>query len=297
MKIFSKIIKKNKEKFLRTISTIRSNFFVPWLLDLIRDNTDENERIHLYLNEIKYVTDKITQMKIFLQQMEELVEPEERFLLPSFEKGYGPETERVSYQQMYVNFNIKEGDKVLDIGSGAYPFPYATHLADLYEEETTHRAEPIIKDKRPFKVCNIEALPYRDKEFDFVYCSHVLEHTTHPEKACEEIMRVGKRGYIETPTRMSDIMLNFTRLKDHHKWYVNLLGDTLFFFEWPEKEKRDTGFNEFFKMLHSKYKNPFQELYHKNRDLFVNILLWENKFHYFVFNKNGQLMATNSKFI
>ncbi|MDB9308489.1 hypothetical protein PN478_01160 [Dolichospermum circinale CS-534/05] len=44
-------------------------------------------------------------------------------------KGRGMEQERFSYQKQYINFDIKEGEKVLDIGSGGYPFPLATHLA------------------------------------------------------------------------------------------------------------------------------------------------------------------------
>ena len=36
-------------------------------------------------------------------------------------------------------------------------------------------------------------------------------------EACREIMRIGGRGYIETPTRTSDIMFNFTKLKGHHR--------------------------------------------------------------------------------
>lgn len=226
-----------------------------------------------------------------------LVGPEDRYLVPIMEKGEGPEKDRFSYQKEYVDFKIREGEKVLDIGFGAYPFPYATHLADLYENETTHRVEPIARDGRPFDLCDIERLPYKDTEFDFVYCSHVLEHVLDPARACEELMRVGRRGYIETPTRTSDIMLNFTRLAGHHRWYISIAGSTLFFFEWPDVERRDTGCNDFFKMLHSIYKNPFQNLVRANRNIFTNMMLWEGRFYYFVFDKNGDLIATNKVYV
>jgi hypothetical protein len=68
-----------------------------------------------------------------------------------------------------VDLNIKEGDRMLDIGSGAYAFPYVTYIVDVYEEETTHRREPLVRDDRPFELCNIEGLPHHDKEFDFIY--------------------------------------------------------------------------------------------------------------------------------
>ena len=72
-------------------------------------------------------------------------------------------------------------------------------------------------------------------------------------------MRVGRRGYIETPTRVSDIMFNYTHLRDHHRWHVNRIGTTLVFMEWESAERRDTQVNEFFHMAKSKYKNPFQD--------------------------------------
>lgn len=212
-------------------------------------------------------------------------------ILPTLpRKGYGPELDRYSYQINYVNFSIKLGEKVLDIGSGGYPFPLATHLADLYEGSTTHRAEELKRDNRPLTCCSVEQTPFQDKEFDFVYCSHVLEHVSDPAKACREIMRIGKRGYIETPSKLSDVMFNFTKLHDHHKWHVQLLSNTLIFLEWQDAERRDLGTDHFFHQFHSKWGNPFQELVHKNRDLFVNMLLWEEKFNYIVIDKNGEIL-------
>jgi len=254
------------------------------------------ERVRVHLKEIEKAVDKERRLRIYRNEVARWIESEEQVLIPTLEKGRGPEKDRYyTYQQQYVSFDIEAGEKVLDIGSGAYPFPYATHLADLYEEGTTHRAEPLLKTGLPFQTCDIERLPYKDKEFDFVYCSHVLEHVKDPARACDELMRVGKRGYIETPTRLSDIMLNFIRLKDHHRWHISLLDKTLVFMEWADKERRDTGINDFFVMLHSKYKNAFQDLVHNHRDLFANMLLWHESFYYYVFDKYGTLVATNKK--
>lgn len=207
--------------------------------------------------------------------------------------GRNKEIDRFSYQKQYINFDIKEQDKVLDIGSGGHPFPLATHLADFYEFETTHRSDELKRDHRPFTACNVESTPFTDKEFDFVYCSHVLEHVENPAKACEELMRISKRGYIETPTKTSDIMFNFARIPNHHKWHTQLLADTLVFIEWVDKEKRDIETNYFYEQFHSQWANPFQDLVYKHRDLFYCMMLWESNFNYLVINKKGVVISSN----
>ena len=262
-------------------------------------SVDSNKRSRVYRACLKRVGNAISReerMGIYRDELLGLVEAEERFIIPSFEKGRPPDHDRFhAYQQQYVLFKIQEGEKVLDIGSGGYPFPSATHLADLHLNGTSHRSEPLRKTGLPLQVCDIEKLPYSDKAFDFVYCSHVLEHVADPSRACEEIMRVGRRGYVETPTRLSDIMFNYIRLKNHHLWHVNCVGGTLVFMEWEDRERRDTQIDDFFGMAKSKYKNAFQELFHGHRDLFVNMMLWENHFPYYVFDKEGRLLETNSK--
>lgn len=210
-------------------------------------------------------------------------------------KGPGPYLDRFEYQKQKVNFNISQNEKVLDVGSGSYPFPYATHLADLYCGETVHRSEKFVSDKRPLTVCDISNMPFSDKEFDFVYCSHVLEHIPDPAKACKELMRVGKRGYIETPTRLSDVMLNYTRIKDHHKWHINCIGSMIVFMEWKDAELRDMGTKYFEEELNSLWKNPFQDMFRDNIDLFVNMLMWSEKFDYMIIGKNGEILSTTKK--
>ena len=205
-------------------------------------------------------------------------------------KGRGEEYDRYTYQNEIIEFAIKKTDKVLDIGSGGDPFPLATHIADFYENETPHRSAKLVKDHRSFINCNIEDMPFAEKEFDFVYCSHVLEHVNDPISACSELIRIGKRGYIETPTKTSDIMLNFTKLKNHHKWYIEAKGDLLIFLEFSEQEQYDLGSDNFFNELHSKWDNPFQRLFTGNRKVFNNMFLWENTFRFLVIDKNGKIL-------
>jgi 2-polyprenyl-3-methyl-5-hydroxy-6-metoxy-1,4-benzoquinol methylase len=206
------------------------------------------------------------------------------------------EDNRYFYQKKYIDFSkyIKAGDKVLDIGSGGYPFPLATHLADFFEENTSHRSENLVKDGRNFINCDIENLPFKDKEFDFIYCSHVLEHVNDPVRACNELIRTGKRGYIETPTKTSDIMFNFTNLKNHHKWHIEITGNTIIFIEWKDSERRNMGNNYYYEQILSEWVNPLHDVFNNNRDMFVNMMLWEKEFDFLIINKNGQIAHCSS---
>jgi len=198
---------------------------------------------------------------------------------------------RFDYQKKFVQFKVKDGDKVLDIGSGGSPFPYATQLVDKYPEKTHHRYEKFKTNQLPFTQADVEKLPFEDKTFDYVYCSHVLEHVANPVQALNEIQRVGKRGFIEVPTKMSDTIFNYTRLGDFHKWYINKVGDKLVFIEYNENELRDTGNKELFFMVHSLLTNSFKRMFHRNRDMFSCFYLWENEIKYIVIDKNGNIIS------
>jgi len=121
--------------------------------------------------------------------------------------------------------DIRLNDEVLDIGSGNNPNSKATVLLDLYIKDSSHRSMHELKiDERPFVNASIEYLPFRDKIFDYVICNHVLEHVDNPVKACQEIQRVGKKGYIECPSPFLEqgywIATDGKSHWEKHKWYV-----------------------------------------------------------------------------
>jgi SAM-dependent methyltransferase len=87
---------------------------------------------------------------------------------------------------------------VLEVGSGGSPYFRANVLIDAYVETRERHWAPFITD-RPSVLGMGEALPFKDKSFDFVIASHVLEHSADPESFLRELQRVAKAGYIETP--------------------------------------------------------------------------------------------------
>jgi SAM-dependent methyltransferase len=134
-------------------------------------------------------------------------------------------TSRFEYQHNYISPHMSNLSKILDIGSGGDPFPYATVLAERYMQPSRHRAAEFKSDGKPVVICDIHNLPFRTGSFDFVYCSHVLEHVDAPIAACNEIMRVGGKGYIECPHFISDAL--FSWAKGMHKWFIQSIDNRL----------------------------------------------------------------------
>jgi SAM-dependent methyltransferase len=182
---------------------------------------------------------------------------------------------RFIYQQKFVHFDIPPGSIVLDIGSGDYPFPHATILSDLYI------TEELVRDPRPFLILDIHHLPFRDKSIDFIYCSHVLEHVDDPDQACSELMRVGHRGYIETPTFAKDML--FSWAQGRHKWHVVAINNKLIFFEYNERQKQGVRSSVWRELILGLIYHPLQDLFYDNPDLFNVMFTWNEQFECIVY--------------
>ena len=101
--------------------------------------------------------------------------------------------------------------KILDIGCGFNANKYATIISDIMDLSDHY------KDKSFIKITE-KKLPFKDKEFDFVIASHVAEHVEDISYFLNELARVGKRGYIEVPTRLEDNLV--FENKKAHIWHL-----------------------------------------------------------------------------
>lgn len=120
--------------------------------------------------------------------------------------------------------HIKKTDLVLEIGSGNNPNPRSDILCDRYVHDNSERAgEFDIVIDRPFIVADGYRLPFADKTFDYVICSHILEHMDDPKAFLAEVTRVGKAGYIEVPSAVSERVFGW----DIHHWHCGRRGNTL----------------------------------------------------------------------
>ncbi len=106
--------------------------------------------------------------------------------------------ERLAWALRRLHVPVSANALVLEVGSGGNPYPRSNVLLDAYEETSERHWVPLIAD-RPTVLGFVERLPFRDNAFDFVIASHVLEHTPAPERFLQELDRVSKAGFIETP--------------------------------------------------------------------------------------------------
>jgi FkbM family methyltransferase len=197
-----------------------------------------------------------------------------------------PDPDRyVLYQSRFFNFGIRPGDKVLDIGSGNVPFRLATHLADLTTRDNQlGRAGAPFKylDGKPVIQCDIARMPFADREFDFAYCSHVLEHVDDPTAACKELMRIAKRGFVETPSPGKDLWLD-TIAVSNHRWAVDRVGGKLVFTEYSPAQKLGLQ-NDILRDMHCSPQTPrekaFASLVYLKADRMNTMLLWEGSFEF-----------------
>jgi len=121
-----------------------------------------------------------------------------------------------------MRLHIPRDALVLDIGSGDNPHGRADILCDRHIVAQIDRPGAFFLD-RPLVVGDAHHLPFRDGAFDYVICSHVLEHTDRPEELLAELMRVARAGYIETPSSLSEKLGG----KVFHRVYVDLENGTL----------------------------------------------------------------------
>ena len=104
-----------------------------------------------------------------------------------------------------------ENWKILDIGCGFSAHKNASVICDIQD------LQGFYKDKKFVKLSE-KTLPFKNKEFDFVIASHVLEHVEDPAFFIKELERVSIQGYIELPTILEDNLV--FENKSDHLWHM-----------------------------------------------------------------------------
>ena len=164
------------------------------------------------------------------------------------------------------NLKIKKSDRVLEVGSGHNPSFRSNVIVERFIDNNYHRCgDVMIYPYQEFVNANGEDLPFKDKEFDYVICNQVLEHVDNPEKFINELTRVAKRGYIETPSLIGEFLFP----KESHRWVILEIDNKLVFYD---KEK-----------MPGDYKNNYGEL-------FLNYLPYKSFSYKLLSYSEGSLM-------
>ena len=172
---------------------------------------------------------------------------------------------RTSFEHLNSILEKNPEWKILDIGCGYRAHPKASTISDVQDFSKFY------KDKKFIKIKD-KILPFKDKEFDFVIASHVIEHVEDFEFFIKELERISTKGYIELPSRLADNLV-FENQKDHIWWFsFNDIDKFLI------ASKRNQLIEPFINVSTAKF---FEEIF---RESLVIELIWENKIEYRIDN-------------
>lgn len=185
--------------------------------------------------------------------------------------------------------SINKDDRVLEIGPGGEPYPRSDVFLELeIADESISLAQrgyqQKLKTNKPVIYYNGNNFPFKDAEFDYVICSHVIEHVPDVEYFLKEMFRVAKRGYLAYPSIYYDYIY---KINEH----VNVLfkkGNTLYWMK--QTEIGLDMFNKIRKFYHNAtFKNYWVE---GCQSLWTQEFEWNSPFH-IVHADNWELLTYN----
>lgn len=167
---------------------------------------------------------------------------------------------------------IRPQDRVLEIGPGSSPHPRSNAFLELAFDTNQDRILQrggVLEDadfgSRPVHYYDGGTFPFGDNQFDYVICSHVLEHVADIESFLNEVFRVGAgRGYLEYPLITYEYLYNF----DVHLHFVKFDSEQRVLRYLP---KCDTVFPQFAAVSSLFYKTlecGWDDLCASNKELF-----------------------------
>lgn len=116
------------------------------------------------------------------------------------------------------NIGLSPTTKVLEVGAGNGYFSYYLKdscdllVTDINKE--TLSLNPIEKKK----VCDANALPFKDKSFEVVMCFDILHHVDAPNKVVNELQRVSKKYVVLIEPNGNNIVQKLMFLLIPREW-------------------------------------------------------------------------------
>jgi SAM-dependent methyltransferase len=126
-----------------------------------------------------------------------------------------------SFRERRIVVPVARDALVLDVGSGDKPSWRADVLLDGYPDDA-HQGQRSgtggTRVSRPLFRADAADMPFADNAFDYVICSHVLEHVPDPSAVIAELTRIARAGYIEVPEASAAKLQDFPT----HLWWCRL---------------------------------------------------------------------------
>jgi SAM-dependent methyltransferase len=178
--------------------------------------------------------------------------------------------------------SIRPQDRVLEIGPGSTPHSRANAFLELrFDSELDRVAQRggIEMDGnfsgRPVHYYDGGLFPFQDRQFDYVICSHVIEHVDNPAQFLQEVFRIsGGRGYLEYPMITYEYLYDFSV----HLHFIKFDAEKKVLRYLP---KRDTGLAQFSPvsaLLNQTLENGWDELCAANHALFFEGFEYDQPF-------------------
>jgi SAM-dependent methyltransferase len=186
------------------------------------------------------------------------------------------------------DLHIKSKDRVLEVGGGHRPHPRANVVVDKFTDSNFHRSGDLkVLKNQTFMEADGENLPFKNGEFDYVICSHVLEHVENPEKFLVEQFRVAKSGYMETPSLLGEVLY----ARESHKWIIQEINDITYLVD-KKKINFYYGYNlmELIQGYLPTHSIGFKILERTHPNMFTNRVEWIGDFKYVVNTEDPEIL-------
>jgi SAM-dependent methyltransferase len=200
-------------------------------------------------------------------------------------------TEFRNFWQRRIQIPVGGTGLVLDVGSGDKPHWRADVLLDWLpgkDSAAQRSGYESARITRPLFHGDAAQMPFADQVFDYVICSHLLEHVLDPAGVLEEMMRVAKAGYIEVPEAASAKIVDFPT----HLWWVRLI-DGVLDFEPKQARAYDAEIEAY--LERSGLQRPIEHLLNSRFEHRVISLRWQGTIAYNVRGPVEQAMLDQAR--
>ena len=170
---------------------------------------------------------------------------------------------------------VGRNDLVLDVGSGGTPYPRSDVLLDRLTG-ADHRCGESMMIDRYAVFGDAQNMPFKDKSFDFIVASHILEHMADPERFIAELQRVGKAGYIETPNAIFERLFPYSI----HSLEIMSIGDVLHI----HKKSRPVEDSFLGALSFLNRDEKWSNLFLQQADMFHVRIFWDTEIKYKIHN-------------